>query len=155
MKTAFAKGKKKVVATVAATTLGLTVLGGSAFAFKDEWNALIQKGVAKVASIVYNGEIEKEIDTYGNKREGDLRTWVQSQLADLKTEFESHKNEEIKRGKASIDEKISAETSAVYNKLREQVNVQKNEQGKKTDAEITTERTDIETAVEEELNKAQ
>lgn len=153
MKTAFAKGKKKVVATVAATTLGLTVLGGSAFAFKDEWNALIEKSVAKVASIVYKGEIEKEVDSYGNKREGDLRTYITNAFTSVKGELEKHKNSEINRGKAEIDSKYQSETYYIDKKVNEEAVKAKAEQAKKTEAEITAEKQDMDKAVEEELNK--
>lgn len=153
MKTVFAKGKKKVVATVAAAALGLTVVGGSAYAYKDEWNALIEKGVAKVASIVYNGDIEKEIDTYGNKREGDLRSWIGTKLAQVQADLESHKNDEIKRGKDEIEKKVQAEINGINKKFNDEAYKAKVEQVKKTDAEVNTEREDLDKAVEEELAK--
>lgn len=140
--------KKKVVAGVIAGSVVLSSLGGTAFAYKDEWTAKINQGVAALAGYVFKDDIQKEVKAHGDAQEAGLKAWANDLISSMTKTFDEYKKSEIQRGKASIDEKVAQDKEQLQRAANNAVNAEKAKQQGKTTEAINKEKADLDGAID-------
>lgn len=146
--------KKKLAGGALAGMMVLSALGGGAYAYKDEFNAKIANGIRYLAvNVVFKGEIEKEVDSYGNIKEGELKTFGSNLVSAVYNDLVKYKAAEIKRGKETIDRELQENKEKVQAATDKAVADEKAKQKTKTDAEIQESSNDMNTIIETEVNK--
>jgi len=153
MRKLLTEGKKKVAVIALSGAVVMGSIGGSAYAYKDEWTPAIQRGVSMLAGYIFKSDIETAIKAHGDTLEGALRKEIQSMIASTNKKLQDFKNAEIDRGKKSLDDKYTADKNQAQTVLNEAVEAEKNKQKAKNDAAINESAAEMDAIIESELDK--
>jgi hypothetical protein len=144
---------KKLIGGVLAGAIALGSIGGGVYAYQDEWTAKIYKGVDLLAGFIYKDDIEKEINSHNEGLKSQLRQDIQGFIAQVTSELQEHKQNEIDRGKKSLDQKYNGDKNKAQHDVNSALRQEKQEQKAKTDAKVETEKGELDAIVEAELSK--
>lgn len=153
MKKLLEGSKKKVAGIAIAGTLVVGSIGGTTYAYKDEWTAKIVRGVDMLAGYIYKDDVNKAVDAHGNSLENQLRKDIQDMIASITSTLQAHKQNEIDRGKQELDTKYHEDKNRAQEVINDAVAAEKAEQTAKTDAEVQSEKNDMDAVIEAELDK--
>jgi hypothetical protein len=146
-------GKKKVAVVALTSAVVLGSIGTGAYAYKDEWTAKINKGVDMLAGYIYKEDIQAAINTHNETKKNELRTFISQTINAVTSDLQAHKTAEINRGKAALDSKVAEDKARAKEAVDNAVSRNKQAQESKTNAQINTDKGELDTIVEQELAK--
>ena len=145
--------KKKIMGGVLAGAIGISALGGGAYAYKADWDTKIDKGVSALAKMVYGNEINSKVDTHNEGLKKNLASFIATTISNAQSSLTKHKNDEIQRGKDNLDAKYNEDTSKAKKAVDDAIATQKANQEAETNKKVAEESGELDAIVESELNK--